>query len=847
MSLVNGCWFRASAGGTGTFTVSSAITGYMTPATAGAVDAFTYSYRASSDDGTQWEIGIGTYTAAGPTLSRGIIKKSSNSNNAVNFSVAPKVALTYLVEDIVAPISVTILDQDLTAYGSDHFDITIPATLYSQIRIVFTGITASASNLPAWLGYIVTDNSAVTLTSDTQFSDIKYTSMNGEWVINVGSNVFTSTFRTYDANGWVHTSDDSDYGPMVVSGTPNVFKIVTRNNNNTNTNITGGRVTAHGTLRTTNTVVSPTQQPANTVLPFISGTAAVGGVLTCTTGTWTGTTPITYAYQWKSDGANVGTNQNTYTAVSGDTGHAITCVVSATNAGGGPIAATSSNSLNIASIVNTVAPVIALNTGYYGHYAGSKYTATPGTWAGGGSVTGNWTSNGVNIAGATALTYTMTAAVEGTALRYRETNTGQTADSNSLQRPALVNLITNTTSFSTPSVSLPAYRVALTDPTFGTRLVRVTGNVGTQILGMTAGNLWGNKKRARYNTQQAWNCDETLIYLDNNTGGGGYTGAIFLDGQTYLPMYNFPLPSGCIELRWHATNPDKMIYCTDTQIRELTVSTQATTLIRDFAGLYHGITFGGFAGQPSRDGDIWPLAVRKTTNSDHHTAVAYKRSTNAILGEVDIDVLGKPDVNGDGSPGDEVNISPLGNYMYLYFDDETSSVYNINGTLVRNRWDAARTNNPSHYTMTLDGDGSEVTIGTNRAGSYPPGGGRLYKTEFNTDVQTIINTNSFGYHCSQTPITGTFANKWVGTDYWPDSGNPYVNEIVITAIDGTVRGRIGHLHKGTVIDYTFEIQSAMSPTGKRSIFHTPWEATTSTAETHVMVLDWRDFQLPGIG
>jgi hypothetical protein len=39
--------------------------------------------------------------------------------------------------------------------------------------------------------------------------------------------------------------------------------------------------------------------PTNTALPAITGTPTVGQMLTADTGTWTGTTPITFAYAWK--------------------------------------------------------------------------------------------------------------------------------------------------------------------------------------------------------------------------------------------------------------------------------------------------------------------------------------------------------------------------------------------------------------------------------------------------------------------------------------------------------------------------------------------------------------------
>lgn len=72
--------------------------------------------------------------------------------------------------------------------------------------------------------------------------------------------------------------------------------------------------------------------PINTVAPVVSGTPQVGQVLTTTDGTWIGA--VSFAYQWKSNGVNVGTNTNTYTPVVGDIGNLITCVVTATNGNG---------------------------------------------------------------------------------------------------------------------------------------------------------------------------------------------------------------------------------------------------------------------------------------------------------------------------------------------------------------------------------------------------------------------------------------------------------------------------------------------------------------------------------
>ena len=73
--------------------------------------------------------------------------------------------------------------------------------------------------------------------------------------------------------------------------------------------------------------------PANTIAPVIAGSNIVGGLLKVTdNGTWTGTMPIIYTYQWKSSGNDiVGETTSEYTTVLADLGRNITCVVTATN------------------------------------------------------------------------------------------------------------------------------------------------------------------------------------------------------------------------------------------------------------------------------------------------------------------------------------------------------------------------------------------------------------------------------------------------------------------------------------------------------------------------------------
>jgi hypothetical protein len=86
--------------------------------------------------------------------------------------------------------------------------------------------------------------------------------------------------------------------------------------------------------------------PINTVAPVVSGTNTVGSLLTTTDGTWSGSLPITYTYQWLRNGLNIsGATSSTYTLVTADSSNVVSCKVTATNSVGSANA--TSNSLTI--------------------------------------------------------------------------------------------------------------------------------------------------------------------------------------------------------------------------------------------------------------------------------------------------------------------------------------------------------------------------------------------------------------------------------------------------------------------------------------------------------------------
>lgn len=74
--------------GTGTVTLAGAVVGFQTFAAIGNGNV-TY-YTIAGQGTSEWEVGIGTYTSSGTTLSRDTVLSSSNGGSLVTFSAGTK-------------------------------------------------------------------------------------------------------------------------------------------------------------------------------------------------------------------------------------------------------------------------------------------------------------------------------------------------------------------------------------------------------------------------------------------------------------------------------------------------------------------------------------------------------------------------------------------------------------------------------------------------------------------------------------------------------------------------------------------------------------------------------------
>lgn len=103
----------SGAPGTGTITLGAALAPYRTWAAAGAVNGGSYSYRI--DDGGNFEIGYGTYTATGTTLTRTLVYSSTGS--LLSLSSAAIVSAVALDRDLNQPGNLTVV---ASSYGGSQ-------------------------------------------------------------------------------------------------------------------------------------------------------------------------------------------------------------------------------------------------------------------------------------------------------------------------------------------------------------------------------------------------------------------------------------------------------------------------------------------------------------------------------------------------------------------------------------------------------------------------------------------------------------------------------------------------------------------------------------------------------
>jgi fibronectin type 3 domain-containing protein len=343
---------------------------------------------------------------------------------------------------------------DVTGGATTNYSDTTasPATQYSYTVDAFDAAAnhSAQSSPPA----VVTtpsapSNTALPTISGTAAAGQTLTADPGQWS---GTAPITYTFqwRSCDQSGNNCASIAGATSQTYLVGQADVgttLRVVV-----TGTNTYGS---ASATSAQTAVVIDPGPlAPVNTSLPTISGTPQAGETLTADPGQWSGTQPISFAYQWDScdqTGSNcvniLGATSQTYTLTLLDVDTTVRVEVTGSNTAGSSTAIS-----NQTAVISAPAPIAPSNTSpptISGNaVVGQTLSGDNGTWSGTQpiSYSDQWRrcdqsgNNCADISGATAQTYTLVSADLGMTIRFAVTasNTGGSTTASSNQTAIVV-------------------------------------------------------------------------------------------------------------------------------------------------------------------------------------------------------------------------------------------------------------------------------------------------------------------------------------------------------------------------------------------------------------------------
>jgi hypothetical protein len=149
-----------TANTTVSFTLSATSTGYQSFSAVGNTNT---TYYSATDASGNWEVGIGTYSTTGPTLTRTTILSSSNSASAVTFVGTVTVFITY-------PSGKSVTQDTIAIDGSNNVTFAgslLNPTVKNYTETAYTANTSTALTVSLTNGTVqiltLTANATITM------------------------------------------------------------------------------------------------------------------------------------------------------------------------------------------------------------------------------------------------------------------------------------------------------------------------------------------------------------------------------------------------------------------------------------------------------------------------------------------------------------------------------------------------------------------------------------------------------------------------------------------------------------------------------------------------------------
>ena len=379
----------------------------------------------------------------------------------------------------------------------------------------------------------------------------------------------------------------------------------------------------------------------------------------------------------------------------------------------------------------------------------------------------------------------------------------------------------------TPDIPRPGYLESIIDPVFGQTVIRIT-DAGQPIYNPTGdpsleGMTWGSETGHGYSSRVAWNADQSLLMMEK-----GVSGAVFLDGTTYEPLFRRSMPG---HVRWHPTDPEMLFYVDRNNhcLGAYEPRTDTPRWERCYSGYDSFEWSDPGKGKPSIDGNIIPIRAQRSSDK-HWVAFLYYIDSGTVSDEIDMSQF----VEVGDSP--DFVMSPLGDTIIIVgcipgHLGRCQAQMAVDVATEQELWWNLNYHDPGHADEAIDANGEQWRIGVSKEGTFK---GHVIKRNFRTGEAVSL----IPYWGSHTSTRGILAarNMAIVTYHTSSSDSPLKNEIVGVCLDGSCLERYAHTHRYDDMRYLGESHASISPFGDRIVFRSNWDQDQGPIDAYVIEL-----------